>query len=242
MADHDQLIAQARLDLTLSGTDGPDDPTLWEHSFRVMVNAEQIAQLPALSSEQIDRDALRAAALYHEAGWAVQVASRQMRRRQVLSRPTSDVQHELAAGMMASSLQGMLPARSLARACDAIRGLNDRRCETIEAHILSDADNLDQMGPLGFLQGLRRDLAMGRELAQVLETWQRQQEYRYWEARIRDGIRFQAVRELAWQRLETMRPFMQALAEHVGAHDVAALIEAPSSERSQPAAKSRGRG
>jgi len=230
MADHDQLISQARLDLTLSGTDGPDDPTLWEHSFRVMLNAEMIAQLPAMSAEPIDRYALQAAALYHEAGWVVQVTSRQMRRREVLSRPTSDVQHELAVGMMASSLQGVLPARSLQRACDAIRSLNDRHGETIEAHIVSDADNLDQIGPLGFLHGLRRGMVMGRELAQVLETWQRQQEYRYWEARIRDGIRFKAVRDLAWKRLEAMGPFMEALAEHVGAHDVAALCGEPAAE------------
>jgi hypothetical protein len=231
MADHDQLLRRARSELTLGGGQDPVDWFVWDHALRVKVSADMIARLPELTGKQIDSMVLQTAALYHDAGWAIQVEQGQVARARVLTRPTNDVQFELAAELVESSLKGALPTRTIRRGCQAIRGIRDRQCELIEAHIVSDADNLDQIGPLGFLQSLRRDLAEGRALDQVLESWHRQQEYHYWEARIRDGIRFEAVRDLAWRRLAAMDPFMKALGEHVDAHDLAALLGIPAGDR-----------
>ncbi len=231
MADHDQLLRRARSELTLGSGKEPVDLGLWEHALRTMVGAEMIVQLPELSGKEVDSVALRVAALYHDAGWAVQVREGRVSRERVLSRPTNDVQFELAAELVESSLKGAVPSRTIECAGRAIRSIRDRESDLIEVHIVSDADSLDQIGPLGFLQNLRRDLAEGRTLGQVLDAWHRQQEYHYWEARIRDGIRFEPVRELAWRRLAAMEPFMQALGEHVDAQDLAALLGIPAGDR-----------
>jgi hypothetical protein len=192
-----------------------------------MHNAEMVAELPELSDAAINAEALRIAALYHDAGWAVQVRAGQVSNRRALTRPTNDIQFELAAELVESSLADMLPPQTVARASEAIRRMGDKQCDVVEAAIVSDADNLDQIGPLGFLQTFRRDVSDGRAFRHVLETWHRQQEYHYWEARIRDGIRFEPVRKLAWRRLAAMEPFMQALAQHMDGCDLAELVGLP---------------
>jgi 5'-deoxynucleotidase YfbR-like HD superfamily hydrolase len=234
MAEDDQLFRRARSELTLGGSGKPLDLTLWEHSLRVLTNAEMIASLPALMGQRVDRQALRVAALYHDAGWAVQVASREIPPQHVLVRPTSDVQHELAAELIEASLKDHLPPRTVERAAQAVRGINNRKHELAEAHILGDADNLDQIGAIGLLQSLRRSALEGREVRHLLVTWQRQQEYHYWEARIREGIRFEAVREIAWQRLAALEPFMLALAEQLDSKDLAGLAKTAGIEAPQP--------
>lgn len=236
MTNYDQFLGRARSQLTLAGSDGPSDPILWEHAQRVMISAEMITRIPELNDEDADLDVLRVIALYHDAGWAVQVDARQIPREHVLTRPTSDVQFELAAEFVESSLADHLPRGTLERAVEAIRRFNDRECDLIEAHVVCDADNLDQIGPLGLLQGLRRDLVQGRSLGQVLDTWHRQQEYHYWEARIRDGFRFEPVRKLAWRRLQALDPFMQSLSEHMAASDLTSVAEVEA-----PKQASRGR-
>lgn len=236
MADEDPLLRQARVELTLGGPGKTADLTLWEHSLRVAVNAETIASLPELANGRIDRTAMKVAALYHDAGWAVQVASGEVPPHHVLSRPTSDVQHELAAHLVESTLHRHLPPRTVETAANTIRGMNNRKHDLIESHILSDADNLDQIGPVGLLQSLRRNVIEGRGLRHLMDGWNRQQEYHYWEARIREGIRFACVRELAWRRLAAMEPFMRSLDEHLESRDLIELLRkshADSSARSQ---------
>ncbi len=225
MTEHDQLMRQARAELTLGGTGKTLDLTVWDHCLRVMSSAELIASLPDLATERIDRQALRVAALYHDAGWVIQVTSGDIPPQHTLSRPTSDVQHELAAALVETSLNQHMPPRTVERAAKAIRDINNRKSDVAEAHIISDADNLDQMGPIGLLQTLRRNHAEGRELRQLLVAWNRQQEYHYWEARIRECIRFQPVREIAWQRLAVLDPFMKALGEQLNGDDLKSLID-----------------
>lgn len=224
MAKSDRLLKRAQSELTLGGGSEPMDQRLWDHSLRVAVCAWILAHLPEVSGQPIDKDALRVAALYHDVGWAIQVRDGHLTRDRVLARPTSDIQLELAAGAVEATLADILPAKTIARAGQAIRGINDRNCPCVEAHLVSDADNLDQIGPVGFLQSARRDVLAGRMIPHVLDTWRRQQEYHYWEARIRDVLRFEAVRKLAWKRLATMDPFMQALGEQINADDVASSL------------------
>ncbi len=224
MADQHQLAKLARSELTLEGPGDVKDSLLWDHAARVLTSAELIAQLPDVAGRDVDQDVLQIAALFHDAGWAVQVHVGQVDRESVLSRPTSDVQFELAAELVESKLKDHYPVRTVQRAADVIRMLNTRDGDAVEAHIVWDADNLDQIGPLGLFQSLRRDLNAGRSVKQILQAWHRQQEYHYWEARIRDGIRFESVRKLAWQRLEVLDPFMRALGEHLEAKDLSELV------------------
>ncbi len=239
MAGRDQLLKQAESDLTLGGRgSGPADLTVWEHAHRTLISAELIARLPEVAAKNPEMDVVRVAALYHDAGWIIQVKAGEVDRFRVRCRPTNDVQFELAAGMVEASLRKLVSPGVAQRAANAIRGLNDRACTLAETHIVSDADNLDQIGPLWLLQSVRRERTEGRTLNQVLDAWHRQQEYHYWEARIRDGIHFEPVRALAWSRLEALNPFMQALGRHLRAEDLSALVgpsAASDAERPQAA-------
>jgi hypothetical protein len=221
MGNSDQLLRLARSELTLGGGSEPEDLRLLDHSLRVAACAQILARVPEVAQHPVDNDVLWVAGLFHELGWAIQVRDGKIERERVMTRPTTDIQLELAAGQVEAMRTKVLPAAALSRAAQAIRGINNRNCEAIEAHLVADADTLDQIGPVGFLQSVRRDVMEGRPIRHVLDAWHRQQEYRYWEARIRDGIRFESVREMAWKRLAALDPFMQALADQIDGQDLA---------------------
>jgi hypothetical protein len=176
-------------------------------------------------SEQIDEPlALPAAALFHDAGWAVQVKQGRAERSQVLGRPTNDIQRELGAGMMQEQIGHLLPAAALRIAGDAIRQCNDREATLIEARLLADADNLDEFGVLNVLRQFRQYQSEGRSVEQLLASWARQHEYRYWDARLNDGFHFETTRELARRRLAAVELFMSALARDHSGLDVQAAV------------------
>jgi HD superfamily phosphodiesterase len=182
---------------------------------------ELVSALPELASLSIDRAALRAAGLYHDAGWILQVQEGGLSAREVLLRPTTDIQRELAADLLEQRGLPLLAGGSLQRAVKAIRQCNDRRTDLAEAKILSDADNLDQIGPQAIHAMLRKLLAEGRTMAELVAAWMRQEEYHYWQARIKECFHFTGIRELAETRYECMRRCMAELRAAVLLEDLA---------------------
>ncbi|HOA75959.1 MAG TPA: HD domain-containing protein [Phycisphaerae bacterium] len=217
------LWAKAQADLCLGTSSGPLDKLVWEHSTRVAKTAASIAGLPELADRAIDRRALTAAALYHDAGWVLQYRAGEAIPRDLLLRPTSEVQRELAAAWITERLAGILPARSIELASNAIRYCNDRQTNLTEAQILAEAESLEEIGPQTIVLMVRRQLADGRTLTDMLQLWQRQEEYHYWQARIKDSFRFEPVRRLATQRWQALRRFMTDLAVCTNLEDLAAL-------------------
>src|SRR5690606_40527804 len=105
------------------------DTVVWEHSERVARITAHISALPEVTSLPVDGAALSAAALYHDAGWILQVNQGEVPQRDLLLRPTSDIQRELAADWLEQRGAALLPAGTLQRAAKAIRQCNDRRME-----------------------------------------------------------------------------------------------------------------
>ncbi|UCG15210.1 MAG: HD domain-containing protein [Phycisphaerales bacterium] len=223
MANLESIWQRARTDLTIDDGRGQRDTFLWEHSARVARAAVIIAEVPDISPRPLDTTALVAAALYHDAGWIVQCREGLVERSEILVRATCDLQRELAAAMLEERLGSSLPARSLDAAVVAVRRLNDRDVTLPEAHVLADSDNLDCIGALSFWQTVRRCSNDGKGMQAAIETWKRQKEYHFWEARIADAFRFEPVRELARERLSQFSEFMDALAWQHGGEDVARL-------------------
>ncbi|MBI4578097.1 MAG: HD domain-containing protein [Planctomycetes bacterium] len=217
------LLKRAEVDLSLGLSSSPLDKLVWEHSVRVTRTATAIAGLTELADRAIDRRALTAAALYHDAGWVLQFRAGEAIPRDLLLRPTCEVQRELAAAWIADHLRDDVPPRSLGVASNAIRYCNDRQTHLIEAQILAEAENLDEIGPQAILLMIRRQMADGRTLADLVRLWQRQEEYHYWQARIKEGLRFDAVRRIATQRWQALRRFMDDLAVCVNFEDLAGL-------------------
>lgn len=219
----DALWRQAEADLSLGLSSAPVDRLVWEHSARIAYLAAAIADIPELTDRALDRRALAAAALYHDAGWILQFRAGEAIPRDLLLRPTSEVQRELAAVWLEERLRDLLPARSLTVAADAVRYYNDRHASGIEAQVLAEAENLDEIGPQAIVLMVRRQMADGKTLADLVHNWQCQEEYHYWQARIKDGFRFESVRRLALERWQALRSFMNDLGRVVCLDDLALL-------------------
>ncbi len=203
--------ARAEADLLIPVDGGKPDPTLWEHAVRVACLALHISCLAELADQRIDRSALVAASLYHDAGWVVQVRRKEIARMEICSRPTSDAQRELAASLLENSLAAALGKPSLDLAVRVVRECGRKTSEHPEAHLIAEAENLDQIGPQAICLNMRRHAAEARGIDAMLEAWQRQQEYHYWEARLHECFRFDATRRLAQERLAAVARFMTDL-------------------------------
>jgi len=214
---------QARADLMIPTEGGTFDVFLWEHSIRVARYAAYIARLPEVRAASPDEDALLAAALYHDAGWLVGLRNEEIRRDDILIGTPPDSHFERGAQLMEESLGDLLSEESLARASRAIRMVKDQRSDSIEAHIVSDADNLDEFGIVSLWLTARRGLGDGKGVEAAIGSWRRKSEYRFWEARLRDSFRFTPVRELAARRLASLGQLMGELEVQHQALDVQSL-------------------
>jgi hypothetical protein len=222
LANLESIWRQARTDLVIDER-GLQDVFLWEHSARVARTATLIGSLPGVVAHPLDELALTAAALYHDAGWVVQYREGLLTRSEILGRATSDLQRELAAAMVEERLGHLLHGPSLETAVLSIRRMNDHAVTVPETQVLAEAANLDDIGVLSYWQSVRRCSNEGKGVQVAIDTWQRQKEYHFWEARIADAFRFEVVRELARQRLQKFGEFMDLLAYQHGGRDVAEL-------------------
>ncbi len=223
----ERLSLLAKQLLSLPTGDGRRDTWVFEHSQRVMNLAQMIARLPEVEGESADTAALAAAALFHDAGWITEYHNGRFERWQLLTRPTSDLQRELGALTLQEQeeVRQVLPGPSIRLAVDAIRRCNDRRTDLLEARILAEAEALDEASVLYVLRQFRQYQGEGRPIQQLIDSWQRQKEYRYWQVRLQDGFRYSAVRALAQRRLEAVDAFMAALQRDLHGADLAELLE-----------------
>ncbi len=229
----EHMLQRARQLLVLPIDEQHQDPWLWEHSERVMRLAQMLGNLPQPGGRPPDATALVAAALFHDAGWVLEHRQGRYERWQLLTRPTNDLQRELAAAVLLEEIGPLLPGQTVRLASAAIRQCNDRRTTLLEARLLADADALDEMGMMYVLRQFRQYQAEGRALQQLVDTWRRHKEYRYWEVRLADGFHLDATRELARRRLTAIDAFMTALQSDLGGEDLAAALRAalPAPER-----------
>lgn len=224
----DQLWERAQCDLRVQIAGAPCDWTILEHSQRVARLAQAISQIPEIIGPPFDRTALEAASLYHDAGWVLQARDGEIQCRDMMLRPTSDLQRDAAADWMQIRLKDILGPGVLSLAARAVRQMNDRRTDMTEAQILAEAEALDDIGPTAIVHMMRKKYAEGKTLADVVAAWERQEEYHYWQARLKDGFRFAATRQLAQRRLEALRQFMTELKASIRFDDLPPSMATPS--------------
>ena len=230
MTNLDSMWDRARDDLLIVTEGGERDVLLWEHSSRVARSAQMIAAFPVVQALKPEEIAVVAAGLYHDAGWVDRIRDGEMDRSEIFIRQIGNDHYERGAALMESSLSGLAPEESIGRAANAIRALNDRNATLIEAHVVSDAESLDEFGLSAFWPTIRRGTLDGKGIKAAIDTWHRRREYQFWTARLNDSFRFDAVRELARQRLAKYERAMRDLEEHHDGSDIKAAHVAHSAE------------
>jgi hypothetical protein len=222
---------QAQADLTIRTADGRVDGLVWEHAQRICTSAEAIADLLGVQSGAGDRDVLIAATLYQDVAWVVQFGDGSISRADILAKPLTTMQREVSADKATNALRDIFAAKRLESVSRTIREAGARKTTSMTAQIVADATNLDSIGPLALVQMIHKQQDDGRGIQTILETWDRQQEYHFWPARIKESLRSEPVRKIARQRLEALSVFMEALRIHANAED---LTETAAQAHSKP--------
>lgn len=225
----ERLTSRARPSLLIEISPNVHDTWLAEHSERVLRLTQLIATLPEVGGGVADLAGLAAAALFHDAGWIVELRQGKWERSQVLTRPTSDIQRELGAALLVEQVGHLLTPQSARVAVEAIRQCNRKDTRLAEARILAEAEALDEVGLLYILRQFRHYQSEGRPIQQLVDSWRRQLEYKYWDLRLSEGFRFETTRELARRRLADVSAFIEALARDLHADDVRLATPSPTS-------------
>ena len=151
-----------------------------------------------LAGEQIDRDALELAC------YALQLPLRHGRVAKLVRaslRERCEQAAELMVGLFAREAEEAL----LDRTARVLQEVPQKSPMIDEARLLADAVNLDDFGLIGlFNQAMLLGLG-GEGVDAVAAACDKREQYGYWEARLKDGFHYDAVREIARRRLAESR-------------------------------------
>jgi len=227
MPDIEPIVEIARGVLVGTSPLGREDTFQFDHATRVMRVADRLAACREARPWRVDRFALSAAALFHQA--AIMRLEEERRTSTVYAAATMSAEDvkQYSAELAGDRLRGKVPARQLELVQEIIRRTHDATIDLPGAKILSDADSLDDIGALGVWRDLRRYVLEGRAVEDAIRAWQRREQYGYWQARVRDAFNMVTARRLAESRLAGARAFMEQLARECDAGDLPAEEAAP---------------
>ncbi len=223
MSELEKVKEFAREVLTFATDGGSHDASLWGRAERLVLNVKYISRLPELVQEgvPIDNFCLLPATYFSDSGLARyfsakkaekgQSAAGDITRSDLLSFSTEVVEEKLG---------GLLDKRRIEKINRIIVESGSNFTRLTEAMILADARNLDDMGAAGIFSEARRYAINGKSISDALQDWQRKKDYQYWQARLTECFRFEAVRKIAQRRLSAAEYFMSQLNAENRAHDL----------------------
>ena len=118
---------------------------------------------------------------------------------------------ELLAGIAGPDVDESL----LDRATRVLQEMPHRSPMLDEAKLLADAVNIEDFGAIGVAVQAIQLARQGEGVLQLAEGCEKREQYGYWEARLKDGFHFEAVRQIALRRLENTRQVCSLLAEEL---------------------------
>ncbi|MFA5863817.1 MAG: HD domain-containing protein [Phycisphaerae bacterium] len=193
---------------------------VYEHSVRVLELSKLLARDPSLSENQVDGDVLSASALFHDAGWIDLVRKGQLHPSEIFSRPADTELYQRGAQVACEQIGKLVAARTLKKIVTVITELKNTRPSLSDSILIGDADNLEDFGLLGFTFQVRAAHATGKSTRQLIEGWHRQQEYHYWEARVKKALRLETSKSIARRRLDSMGMIFDLLCQEIDLEDV----------------------
>jgi hypothetical protein len=175
-------------------------------------------------SVPVDRFCLIAATYFADAGFARWADAEDTSSRLVLSDVSQTDLRDFSTQIVTDRLSGALAGPKIEKIDKIIVESSNRFTEMIEAMILSDARNLEDMGAVGLYHEFRKYVIHGKGVAEVLDSWKRKIDYRYWQARLKESFRFESVRKLAERRFSAAEFFMNQLQVEHSARDLEELL------------------
>jgi hypothetical protein len=180
---------------------GTAGPRLCDDAKRLWRRVERFIDMNLVGREGLDLDALELAC------HALQLPLRRSR-----THPTGKHQRgtlreraEEAAELLLGVAGGEADELLLDRAARLLHEMPHRSPMLDEARLLADAVNLDDFGAVGVALQVIQLARQGEGLLQLAEGCEARELYGYWEARLKDGFHFEAVRQIAVRRLENTR-------------------------------------
>ncbi|MHC4636732.1 MAG: HD domain-containing protein [Planctomycetota bacterium] len=203
----------AKRALMVNTLTGSEDAFLWDRSQRLVRTVEHICQLPEIADAGIvvDDFCLKAAAYFCDAGLATHLGRSGSGSIFVDGNRNGENLLESSVHIVEEFLVDVIENSKIEKINKIIIDSGNRFTQRTEAMILSDARNLDDMGAVGIFTEFRYYAIQGKSVSEALKSWERKIDYRYWQARLKEGFRFESVREMANQRLSTAKQFMDQL-------------------------------
>lgn len=202
-----EYVEQALSVVDEQGTVGP---RLLDDAGRLWRRIERFIEM-RLVHEGLDREALELAC------YAMQLPSRRGKAgapgkpgRSTL-RDRAEEAAELLVGIAGPEADESL----LDRATRVLQEMPHRSPMLDEAKLLADAVNIEDFGVIGVAVQAIQLARQGEGVLQLAEGCDKREQYGYWEARLKDGFHFEAVRQIALRRLETTRQVCALLAEEL---------------------------
>jgi hypothetical protein len=222
MSELEAVRKIGRQALMVSGPMAGFGACLWDRAERLVCTVEYICGLPELvrGGLQIDRFCLIAATYFSDSGLALCLATGEREAAEVLSNANGEELLDLSARVVEERLAGVVEKARIDKINRIITESGGRFTKMAEAMILSDARNLDDMGTAGIFNEFGRYFIGGKGVRDVLQSWKKKKDYRYWQARLKEGFRFEQVRRLAEQRLSAAEFFMKQLEAETEAQDL----------------------
>jgi len=227
MTEQEIVRNLAKESLIISTPTSDHDDSLWDRNKRLVRNIELICQLPEMERAglQINRFCLMGATYFIDAGLASYLRSGKTKfagcntnSRDLLLLSTKIVGQKLSTVIDKSKINNINTI---------ITESGGDFTQRPEAMILSDARNLDDIGAAGIFNEFKRHVIAGKGVSEVLESWKKKVDYRYWQSLLKRSFRFEAVRKLAEQRLSVAEHFMNQLRVENTADDIQELSENP---------------
>ncbi|MHC4394587.1 MAG: HD domain-containing protein [Planctomycetota bacterium] len=225
MSELDIVRDLAKQALTISTPTSEVDCFLWDRARRLVRNSEHICRLPevAKAEAQIDHFALITATYFSDVGLASHLNSEKAGVESAIPNNNNDDLLDLATLVVEETLGSAIGGMRTEKINRIITESRSRITKMLEAMILSDARNLDDMGATGVFNEFRRYIIGGKGVSDVLQIWKRKIDYRYWQARLKESFHFKSVRKIAGQRFSAAEYFMNQLKAENTASDIEEL-------------------
>lgn len=226
MTEIEEIRKIAQEVLAVQSVTGMRDNWLWDRTQRVVRNVEYICRMSEISESNlaIDRFCLICAAYFSDAGFLHYANSEDITSRVVLADLNVIDLRDFSAQIVGDYLCEVLPEAKIEKVCKIIIESSNKLAEMIEANILSDGRSLDDMGAVGIFNEFRRYIAHGKGVTDAINSWQRKVDYRYWEARLKEGFRFESVRKIADRRFHSAEYFMKQLSMENSGKDLEEVV------------------